>query len=103
MVNVESEDVLRHVPAAVRCLEGEGGILAMTFADSEVWSDPEAFWRRYGAFNLHNEKYWTPLSETSIAKKYLSEDFDDFKDEAPRIDLEITARIMLKSVAQICD
>ena len=103
MVNVSSEDVLEHVPAAVGCLE-EGGMLALTFTDSEVWSDPESFKRRYGAVNLLNGKQWNPLSETSIAQKYLTEDdFDASKEEAPRIDLEITARILLNSVAQICD
>jgi len=102
VVNVRSDDVLKQVPAAVRCLE-EGGMLALTFGDCEVWSDAEAFKRRYGAVNLRNEKHWNPLSDTSIAKKYLSEDFDGTKDDAPRIDLEITARILLKSVVQICD
>jgi tRNA G26 N,N-dimethylase Trm1 len=103
VVNVSSEDVLKHVPAAVGCLE-EGGVLALTFADCGVWSDPEAFKRRYGAANLRNEKQWNPLSDTSLAKKYLSEDdFDGSKDDAPRLDLEITARILLNSVAQICD
>lgn len=103
MVNVRSDDVLKHLPAAVSCLE-QDGMLALTFGDCQVWSDAEAFERRYGAVNnLHNEKHWNPLSDAGIAKKYLSEDFDDTKEDAPRIDLEITARILLKSVAEICN
>ena len=82
VVNIDQENSIEYIPEALKLVKNKG-LLMVTFNDSEVWkSEGSEFLKKYGSENL--------LLKNQFSGKVF-------------IDIEITARILLKKLTKICN